>query len=65
MSPKKWVTLFVIIIIILVMIQNMNGIPVNFLFWEIQIPAIILILVAFLAGFTFGYIAALRSPGKK
>ena len=65
MRPQKWVTLFVILIVILVMIQNMNGIPVNFLFWEIEIPAIILILVALLAGFTLGYIAAIRSSGKK
>jgi uncharacterized integral membrane protein len=54
--------LFIIVLILFTafLLQNTSTIQVNFLVFETQIPTVVLILIATLAGFFAGYLFAIR-----
>ena len=49
------------VVFIIFLLQNTGQIPVNFLFWEGDVPTVILILVTSLGGFAVGYLTALNA----
>ncbi len=50
-----------LVLFIVFLLQNTGEMRVNFLFFDGNIPSVILILVTSLAGFAFGYLTAWNS----
>ena len=62
----KYITLIVIAVALtIIATQNTQTTNVNLLFWDISLSLILLIGVAFLAGFSMGYIICLVKRRKK
>lgn len=56
MSTKTIVILIIALIILLLIIQNLDIIGIDLLFWSINVSLLLVILFPFLLGITFGWI---------
>lgn len=56
MSTKTIVILIIALIILLLIIQNLDIIGIDLLFWSIQVSLLLIILFPFLLGIIFGWI---------
>jgi uncharacterized integral membrane protein len=65
MTPKAWTILVVSILILVVMLQNIRDVSVQILLWRIDIPLVLLILLAVIIGFIIGYFISSISPKKR
>ena len=65
MTPKTWAILIVSLLILIVMLQNIEGVNIQLLFWKIDIPLILLILLTAIMGFIIGYFISSISPKKR
>ena len=54
MSAKKIVGIILIIIVVIFGFQNLNVGTINFLFWKLEMPGILLIFIVFIIGFLSG-----------
>ncbi|NIM65441.1 MAG: DUF1049 domain-containing protein [Candidatus Latescibacteria bacterium] len=57
MKFKLVVFLILAVLILIVILQNMENIAFQILFWEINMPVVILVLLSILVGFAFGLLA--------
>ncbi|HPA71549.1 MAG: DUF1049 domain-containing protein [Spirochaetes bacterium] len=55
-NPKTIALIILGALALNLLFQNMHRAVVRFLFWDVSMPLIILILVALLAGFVSGYL---------
>ena len=55
-TPQKIVSIMLAVIIGLFLVQNLNSVQVQFLFWSVQMPGAILIFVVFIIGVVIGYL---------
>ena len=51
MQLTRYLTVAGLVIFIVFLLQNISIVPVNFLFWSIELPRSMLLLVAFLLGY--------------
>ncbi len=58
MKVKMAVGLAILALLAVVMIQNAGPVDFHFLFWTVLISRFIVVPVAFLLGFAFGYLVA-------
>jgi uncharacterized integral membrane protein len=66
MKPKVIVGLIILILLAVIMVQNAGPVDFHFLFWTVLISRFIVVPIAFLFGFAFGYlIAKVRRPETK
>ena len=66
MTPKAWAILLISILILVVMLQNIESITIQILFWHFNIPLLLLILLVTVIGFVIGYfICSLLSKKRK
>ena len=66
MKPKVIIVLIIVALLLVFLIQNTQVITLHLYFWEISVSQIILIPLAILVGFVFGFIVAKMSgKGKK
>ena len=47
----------ILFLLILFLVQNLKTVSINFLFWGIDLPRIVLVIFVFLAGAVFGALA--------
>jgi uncharacterized integral membrane protein len=63
MKTKIVVGLVVLALLVVVMIQNAGPVDFHFLFWTVLVSRFIVVPVAFILGFAFGYLVAkVRGP---
>lgn len=55
-TPQKIISIILAVIIGLFLVQNLNAVQVQFLFWSVQMPGAILIFVVFIIGIVIGYL---------
>jgi uncharacterized integral membrane protein len=61
----KGITLLVLLVLFLIFIfQNMEGIPIRFLFWSPEPAGIIVFLITFIAGVIVGLIVTVRAKAR-
>ncbi len=58
MKPKVILGLIILALLAVVMIQNAGPVDFHFFFWTILISRFIVVPIAFLLGFAFGYLIA-------
>lgn len=51
LSPRQIIDISLILLLLIFIAQNLDNIPVKFLFFTFQIPLIIIILAVFFIGF--------------
>ncbi len=54
MKPKVIISLFLGIIILIIIIQNVQPVPTSVLFWTINLPHIFLLFIVFAIGILIG-----------
>jgi uncharacterized integral membrane protein len=59
MKPKQIAILVVIALFVTILLQNMDGVALELLFWSIYVPKLILIIAAIFLGFVTGWFAKL------
>ena len=59
MKAKIIILMILVIFLTIFISQNANDFPIKVLFWEFQVPGIILILLTGLLGIVIGFIIAL------
>ena len=45
------------VLVVIFILQNSEMVTINFLFWNIMVPRILLIIIILLTGFLLGYLA--------
>jgi uncharacterized integral membrane protein len=65
MNAKAVILIILVALAVILMFQNRASTPVQFFFWPIYIPRILLILMLLLVGFTIGYVARDMRARKK
>jgi uncharacterized integral membrane protein len=65
MKFKTILLLLLVTLIVWFTLQNYEVTTVNFLFWEITVSRIIVILGSFIIGFLFGFLLNISSKSKK
>lgn len=56
---KKLIVILVLVGLLLVLIiQNTQNVSLNFFFWNIMMPQVILVLILFALGFVIGFLVA-------
>lgn len=58
MKAKILILMILVVLFTIFVTQNTEIIPINFLFWSLQLSKIVLISLAGLLGLIFGFIAA-------
>lgn len=58
------ITLVLLALVLILLIQNIMAVDLNFLFWEIKISKIIFILLILIIGFFIGYFYAVSKRKK-
>jgi uncharacterized integral membrane protein len=58
MKPKIVIGLVVLVLLAVLMIQNAGPVDFHFLFWTVLVSRFIVVPLAFLLGFAFGYLIA-------
>ena len=64
---KKFKIIVIVIVLLLsliVILQNMQSVRTNFLFWEFSLPRALLLFLTFFFGFIAGLLVAIRFEGK-
>lgn len=56
MEPKKIVVILGIILSIIIMLQNTQAVTIKLLFWDLNFPLIVMIILTTLIGFVTGYL---------
>jgi len=64
MQTKLIIGLIVLVLLAVVMVQNAGPVDFHFLFWTVLVSRFIVVPVAFLLGFAFGYLIA-KAHGPK
>lgn len=64
MKPKVAVAILLGLLLLAVILQNTQVVAVRFLFWEIQMSRLLLILLAAAVGFIGGYVVATLRTGR-
>jgi uncharacterized integral membrane protein len=64
MRPKSYAILAVAALILIIMLQNLDSVYIQILFWYFSLPLILLILLATVVGFIIGYFFSSISPKK-
>jgi uncharacterized integral membrane protein len=57
MSGRNITILVLVFLILLIIVQNLDIVNLNFLFWTIQINLLLVILLGFLSGFIVGWLS--------
>ncbi len=67
MKAKIIILMILVIFLTIFISQNAEDLPIKVLFWEVEIPGIILILLTGLLGIIIGFILALifKKPSEK
>lgn len=61
---KIIVIAIVLLLSLIVILQNMQSVDTNFIFWKFSLPGAFLLFLTFLFGFIAGLLAAIRFEGK-
>jgi uncharacterized integral membrane protein len=64
---KKFKIIVIVIVLLLsliVILQNMQSVSTNFIFWEFSLPGAFLLFLTFMFGFIAGLLTAIRFEGK-
>jgi uncharacterized integral membrane protein len=61
---KIIVIAIVLLLSLIVILQNMNPVNTNLIFWEFSLPRAFLLFLTFSLGFIAGLLAAIRFEGK-
>ncbi len=64
MKIKNFVILVLAFILLMLLIQNIQYVSINFLVWKFRLPKIILLIIAATIGFVFGYFVGSSSVKK-
>ena len=59
------ITVIGLLVFIVFLLQNTDAIPVRLLFWDADIPSVIVILVTSLGGFAVGYYVAFTGQRRR
>jgi uncharacterized integral membrane protein len=63
---KGCLLIFLLVLLGIVCIQNMDPVSIHFLFWDIaEVPKLLILLVAFLAGLVWGIVVGTRGLVKQ
>jgi uncharacterized integral membrane protein len=65
MNTKTVILITLVLLAVIFMFQNKAGTTIQFFFWPISIPRILLIFILLLVGFTIGYVARDMRARKK
>ena len=65
MKPKSYLILAVAALLLIIMLQNLDSVNIQILFWFFDLPLILLILLAAVVGFIIGYFLSSISPAKR
>lgn len=65
MNFKSAVSIFVFVLLLIVAFQNMANISVQFLFWEVRAPQLLILPVVFLLGLLVGMLLSHRQRNSK
>ena len=57
MSGRNITILVLVFLVLLIIVQNLDIVNLNFLFWTIQINLLLVILLGFLSGFIVGWLS--------
>jgi putative membrane protein len=57
MQFKMYLTLALLLLVVIFTVQNATVVPVNFLFWKIEISRALLIFFTFVIGVIVGWVA--------
>ncbi|MGE5843129.1 MAG: lipopolysaccharide assembly protein LapA domain-containing protein [Deltaproteobacteria bacterium] len=65
-NPKVIAGLVIGVLFLIFLFQNMEDVPLEFYFWQVSMPKIVLVPLAILVGFVGGFVLAKikRSPRK-
>ena len=65
MKKFKIIVIAVVLLLsLIVILQNMQSVNTNFIFWEFSLPRAFLLFLTFLFGFITGLLTALHFEGK-
>jgi len=66
-KQKFWFAAVLLVVLIIIVVQNTLQPPVEFriFFWTISLSQVILLPLAVLVGFVFGFVVAMLGRGKK
>ena len=56
MSPKKILSVVLIIIVLIFGLQNIQSVEINLLFWTIEMSRVFMIIIIFIIGFLTGFL---------
>jgi uncharacterized integral membrane protein len=65
MNAKAVILIILVLLAVILMFQNRGPMTIQFFFWPIPIPSILLIFILLLVGFTAGYVARDMRARKK
>ena len=65
MKTKILVVAILFALLVILLVQNTQEVVFRFYFWKISMSQVILVPLAVLVGFLFGYFAAKMGRGKK
>jgi uncharacterized integral membrane protein len=65
MKTKLWIVAVLLVLLIILLFQNTQEVVFRIYFWKISMSQIILVPLAVLVGFLFGYFVAKTRNGKK
>lgn len=55
----KWIVLGVVAVLVVILVfQNMQGVPLRFFFWEFTAPTFLILLIALALGFLVGLVVS-------
>lgn len=57
MKPKVIVSLIVLLLAVIILFQNTQTVTLRFLFWQVSMSQVILMVLTLLIGFSLGYLA--------
>lgn len=58
MNAKLLILLVLILLAVVLMFQNRQPVAIQMLFWSVDIPRVLLVIIILLVGFAIGYVAA-------
>ena len=65
MKAKIWAVIVLLILLIIILFQNTQEVMFRIFFWKISMSQVILVPLAVLVGFLFGYFVAKTGRKKK
>ncbi len=64
MKIKNLIILILTFILLMLLVQNIQYVSINFLIWKFRLPKIILLIIATTIGFVIGYFVGTSSVKK-